>query len=168
MARLPTKPASDTAQICATLLEDYAARGVFRGYSRAEDRRGKAVFRILWHRNRLFEFIVDPAKATLHFPVVLPDVPADSSMYREFREFVESQHSETLPEHRRIDPTKARVRCGNRGGDVSLTLQVVGNDYQYGVRKLIHLVHEIYMAFLMDGPYFEYMVEAFDLDPDHP
>ncbi len=33
-------------------------------------------------------------------------------------------------------------------------------------RQLIHLVHEIFMTFLLDGRYYEYMVETFDLDPD--
>ena len=40
------------------------------------------------------------------------------------------------------------------------------NDYEYAVRKLIHLVHEIFMVFLMEGNYLDYMIEEFDLDPD--
>ena len=61
---------------------------------------------------------------------------------------------------------KARVRSSNRGGDVSLTLTVEDRDYEYGARKFIHLVHEVYMVFLSDGRYYEYMVDKFDLDPD--
>ena len=38
----------------------------------------------------------------------------------------------------------------------------------YGTRKLIHLVHEIFLEFLAEGKYFEYQIEAFDLDPDRP
>jgi hypothetical protein len=39
-------------------------------------------------------------------------------------------------------------------------------DFDYATRKMIHTVHEIFMVFLVDGSYFEYMVEQLGLDPD--
>jgi hypothetical protein len=33
-------------------------------------------------------------------------------------------------------------------------------------RKLIRLVYEIFLTFLLDGRYYEYLVENFNLDPD--
>lgn len=155
-----------TEELVGGILETYAARAVFRGFSHGPVRGGRAIFRMLWHRDRLFELLLDVPRKTLRFPVVLPEVPANSPMYREFREFVESRFSDNLPEHRRIDAKKASIRCGNRGGSVSLTLTALDGDFDYGVRKLIHLVHEVYMDFLLDGRYYEYMVEKFDLDPD--
>lgn len=148
------------------ILDGYASRGVFRGFANGPVRNGTARFKLLWHRNRFFDFILDVPKRALRIAVVLPAVPADSSMYAEFKQFVESRHAEDLPAHRRIDVKKARVRCVNRGGNASLTLTVVDGDYAYGTRKLIQLVHEVYMIFLIDGPYLEYMVAAFELDPD--
>ncbi len=150
----------------AGILEDYAARGVFRGVGPGAARKGTASFKIMWHRDRSFEFVVDVAKETMSFPAVLPGVPAHSTMYWEFREFVESRQSPDLPEHRRIDPEKAQVRCSNRDGNASLTVSVKDGDYEYAVRKLVGLVHEVYMVFLYDGRYYDYMVETFDLDPD--
>ncbi len=102
----------------------------------------------------------------MRFPLVLPEVPANSSMYREFQEFVESRHSDSLPEHRRIDRAKADISTGNRQGAVSLTATVKNDEFEYGTRKLINLVHEVFLDFLYDGRYYEYMVEKFDLDPD--
>ena len=101
----------------------------------------------------------------MRFPLVLPDVPAGSRMYRDLKEFIKSRHSAELPDHRRIDTGKANVGCYVRSGNVSITLTVRSGDYEYGARKLINLVHEIFLVFLADG-YYEYMVEAFDLDPD--
>ncbi len=49
---------------------------------------------------------------------------------------------------------------------MSLTLEVKDRDYAYDGRKLIHLVHEIFLDFLREGPGHEYAVENFDLDPD--
>ncbi len=129
-------------------------------------RNGRAVFKITWHRDRRFDLVVDTRKGTLGFPLVLPKVPRRSAMYRELLRFVESRSSKKFPPHRRIDPRKAEVRCVNRGGNVSLTMHAKAGAYEYGARKLIHLVHEIYLEFL--GEYFEYQVEAFDLDPDRP
>ena len=122
---------------------------------------------MLWHRDRVFELSFDAARSILRFAVVLPEVPAGSSMYREFREFVTSRHSEEMPEHRRIDRSKAEVRCGNRAGDVSLTMTVSDGDYEYATDRLITLVHEVYLEFLYDGRYYDYLIETFKLDPDH-
>lgn len=149
----------------AAALENYAQRGVFRGFSRGPVKKGRATFKMMWHRDRLFELVFDSAKATLRFTLVLPNVPPDSAMYREFKKFVRSRQSEELPEHRRIDKKKAEVRPYNRAGNVSLTLKLKDGDYEYGTGKIVNLVHEIFMVFLHDG-YFEYMVENFDLDPD--
>lgn len=156
--------AESTIERVAAILQGYADRAVFRGFSRGPVRGGRTVFKITWHRDRLFELILDTRKRTLHFPHLLPEVPP--AMYQEFRRYLESRSSKTVPAHRRIDPKRATVRCANRRGNVSLTLQVLTGDYAYGTRKFIHLVHEIYLQFL--GEYFDYQVEAFDLDPDHP
>lgn len=150
----------------AAILEDYAKRGVFRGFSRGPARGGKAVFKMLWHRDRNFELILDPERNTLRFPVVLPEVPKDSGMYADFQRFVSARFAEDLPDHRRIDNRKASVRCLNRKGDVSLSMTVLDGDYAYSARKLVNLVHEVFLVFLFDGRYYDYLVETFDLDPD--
>ncbi|MEO8029149.1 MAG: hypothetical protein ABI823_21895 [Bryobacteraceae bacterium] len=150
------------------ILADYAARAVFRGFSRGTSTATKAAFRMLWHRDRFFDLILDTKAGTLTMPLVLPDVPADSSMYREVQLWIKERHSKDLPDHRRIDPRKARLTCGNSRGSVSLKMTLKSKDYGYATRKLIHAVHEVFLAFLLEGPYYDYMVEAFDLDPDRP
>jgi hypothetical protein len=148
------------------ILEGYAQRGVFRGFSRGQGSDRKQAFTLLWHRDLLFKLILDLDRHTLRFPLVLPQVDPKSAMYQKFKEFLKSRQSDDMPEHRRIDTRKARVRSLNRTGSVSMTVDVRDGDYQYGARKLIHLVHEIFMTFLVDGPYYEYMVEHLGLNPD--
>lgn len=162
----PSKAALAPVEQVARILEGYANRGVFRGFSRGPARAGKATYKMLWHRDRFFELVLDPVRNTMRFPVVLPEVPASSSMYREYKEFVESRFDKSLPEHRRIDPKKAVIKLSNRDGNVALTLTLKGGDYDYATRKLIHLVHETFMVFLYDGRYYDYLVDTFDLDPD--
>ena len=163
--KIPKRAQARIEAVAATL-ENYARRGVFRGFSRGPVSKDKAAFRMVWHRDRVFDFIFDFRGNTMRFPVVLPNVPASSSMYSELKAFINSRHSDKVPAHRRIDSRKAQVRSYNRGGNVSLTLTVVDGEFEYCARKLINLVHEIFMAFLIDGSYYEYMVETFDLDPD--
>jgi hypothetical protein len=148
------------------ILQSYAGRGVFRGFSRGESRNGKAAFQMIWHRGRPFDLTVDTRRGAIHCPLVLPQVPAGSAMYRELRAFLKACQSPDRPEHRRIDNRKVRVACANRGGNVSLTMTIADADYEYAIRKFIHLIQEIYLVFLTE--HFEYQVEAFDLDPDHP
>ena len=152
----------------ARTLEEYAARGVFRGFSRGAVARGKITFKIVWHRDCLFEFVFDSNKNTMRFPLVLPDVPPDSSMYREFKAFLKSRQADDLPEHRRIDKAKAEIRPYNRGGNISRKLKLKDDDVKYGAGKIVHLVNEIFLGFLQNGLYYDYMLETFDLDPDQP
>ena len=148
------------------VLEKYAQKGVFRGFSRGTARAGRVPFKMFWHRDRYYDLILDPRRKTLRMPGVLPMVPAKSAMYREFREYIESRHSTDLPPHRRIDSRKARLSCENRRGNVGVVMTVRDGDYEYATRKLINAIHEIFLGFLTDGPYYDYQIEAFGLDPD--
>ncbi|MBZ5611827.1 MAG: hypothetical protein LAP38_26500 [Acidobacteriia bacterium] len=139
---------------------------MFRGFSPGPVKNGRAAFKILWHRDRLFDLIVDTRNRRMSFPLLLPAF--DASMTRELNAFIATRQSKDVPEHRRIDPKKATVRASNRGGNAGLTLALKGGDYEYGIRKLIHLVHEIFLTFLAEGRYYQYQVDTFELDPDHP
>ena len=158
--------AQSSIETIESALEHYANRGVFRGFGRGPQKQGKPTFKIVWHHDKLYELIFDPKKTTLRFPILLPSVPADSDMYRAFKEYVKARLSDSLPEHRRIDKNKVGVRPYNRGGNISLSLKIKDNDLEYGVRKLVHLVHEIFLDFLSSGLYYDYLVEHFDVDPD--
>jgi hypothetical protein len=160
------KQAHSQIECLAAALAGYAERGVFKGFNSGRTTGDKTTFRIVWHRNQVFDLTVDLQNASVRFPRVLTNVPADSDMYAELKQFIKSRHADELPEHRRIDRGRASVQSYNRGGNVSLVMKVKDGDYEYAVRKFIHLVHEIFMTFLVDGSYHEYMVETFDLDPD--
>jgi hypothetical protein len=160
-----------TIEEAEDLLEGYAARGVFRGFSRVAasvgQTAGQATFTIRWHRDRTFQLTVNTRTNRLRMPVVLPEVAVKSAMDRELRQFVKENQSKERLEHRRIDPGKVAVQCSNRAGNFGLTVTALDGDLKYAIQKLIALVQEIYMAFLYDGRYYDYMVEVFDLDPDH-
>ncbi len=158
-----TSPPEAIATVTA-ILEGYAAKAVFRGFSATGVRGGKAHYRLLWHRDQYFDLTFDPLAQTLRMPLVLPQVPPE--MYRDYQAFVEGCFAPDRPEHRRIDATRCTVQLSRRAGTVGLTLLSLDGDIAYAVRKLIHLVHETYLDFLYDGRYYSYLIETFNLDPD--
>ena len=58
------------------LLEEFAARGVFGGFSRQDSRGANGKFRLRWHRDHVFEWVWNEARQTLRIACVLPAVPA--------------------------------------------------------------------------------------------
>jgi hypothetical protein len=138
-------------------LQDYADRGVFRGFN--EVSRGQ--FRFVWIVRHQMELSVDTARHVLRFKQLLPGVPPGSRMYEELKSFIRERHDRHLPAHRRIDPRRAEVSCFNRGGVVSLSLKVKNNQYAYGVNKIVNLVHELFVHLRDAHP--EYLMENFDV-----
>jgi hypothetical protein len=159
------EPAAAIAQVTA-VLQGYADKAVFRGFGPGPIKGATATFIMVWHHDRRFELVVDAAGGTLTFPLLLPGIPRDSPMYREFKAFLDERRGPEVPPHRRIDPSKALVTCTNRAGNISLTLKLQAGDFDYGARKIIFLVDEIFKIFLIDGPYFDYLIEQLGLDPD--
>jgi len=121
---------------------------------------------MVWHYERQFELTLDVRAKTLRFADLLPGMPAKSAIYKKLKAFLKERQSPATPEHRRVNPAKARLRVSNRAGNVSLAFSVPGGDFEYATRKIIHLVHEIFLVFLIDGNYYEYLVEQLGLDPD--
>jgi hypothetical protein len=148
------------------VLRGYVDRGVFRSLSAGTARGAQTTFTIVWHHNRSFRLVVDRSARTIAFPTVLPAIPARSAMLGELRRFMRQFTSAGLPPHRRVDPAKGGLRLASRPAGVSLSLQVIGGEWEYCARRLVHIAHEIYMVFLPDGPYQEYRVEKLGLDPD--
>lgn len=144
-------------QMVRESLQTYAERGVFRGFS--EGKPGHFTF--VWFYQHPMELTVDTTKHSLRFKQLLPGVPARSVLAKELKAFLQARHNEALPEHRRIDRSRAEIIFTNRGGSVSLALTVKRNDYAYGVNKLVNLVHELFVHLRAECP--EYLVENFDV-----
>ncbi len=117
-----------------------------------------------WHKNRYYDLIFDIGKRSLRFPVVLPKAPRP--MYEDFKKYVASRQSEDVVPHRRIDPQKVRISCSFKNRDIAVLFTSRDGDLAHATQKLINLVHEIFMDFLRDGMYYEYMIKTFDIDRD--
>lgn len=145
-------------------LELYANKGVFRSFSSILRSNKSVTYRMKWHKERFYDLIHDLEKRSLRCPVVLPQAPR--AMYEEFKKFVASRQSTEMLAHRRIDPKRVRISCSLKKGDISLLFVSKDRDLEYATQKLINLMHEVFMIFLRDGLYYEYMIETFDIDRD--
>ena len=130
------------------ILEEYAERGVFRSYSQVESSDGVTRFRFLWLTPEPFDVVFDARRDALQFRDLLPGIPPGSELAAELKAFVRGRTAGDLREHRRLDPARLRVIYRNRGGSVSLTFLIQNGDYEYGVRKAVNLVNEIFLSFL--------------------
>jgi hypothetical protein len=147
------------------VLREYSEKALFRGFAAGRALNGKARFSFVWHYGRTFELVLDAHKKTLQIERLLPGV--DAAMYKELKAFLAARQTNEYPPHRRIDPARGSLRTSRRPGNVAISVLVKQpEDYGYATRKLIHLVHEVFLGFLVDGPYHEYMVEHLGLDPD--
>ena len=141
-------------------MKTYAQRGVFRSFSQTRSNGTQAEFCFYWLWDLPFCLSFDGKHKALSFKNLLPGVPAGSELHAQLKDFVKARSSKDQPDHRRLDPKRVVVRCANRRSYVSITFQVVKNDYEYGVKKALNLVNEIFVGFL--NVYFpEYTVQHF-------
>ena len=116
--------------------------------------------RFLWHAPEPHSLRFLPRRDALVFVDLLPGIPYPSEMDRALRSYVASRSNPNLPEHRRLDPAKADVRCRNRAGSVSIEVRCLDGDFGYAATKAVKLVNEVFLDFLA-GPYDGYMIEHF-------
>jgi hypothetical protein len=107
------------------------------------------------------ELSVDTGKNVLRFKQLLPGIPVGSALYTELKGFIKERHASSLPSHRRVDRRRAEVSCSNRRGFVSVSLTVKNNQYAYGVKRIVNLVHELFLHLRNAHP--EYLAENFDV-----
>ncbi len=155
-----------SSEVVRQTLESYAKRGIFRAYGGQPSEGEQSRFSFRWHMDATFHVVYGPSRRELLFSDVLPKIASRSRMYRALRVYVEAHTSPTLPEHRRIDPRKARVTVTNRDGMISFIVALKDAHLEYGVRKAVNLIHELFVDFLRNPLYFDYLVEHFQLDPD--
>jgi hypothetical protein len=149
--------AKDSLKLVREILQSYADRGIFRGFS--EDRNGH--FKFVWLIHHQMELSVDVVKHTLRFSRLLPGIASRSTMYVDLKSFIQRRQDDELPDHRRIDRKRAVVSCTIRGGFVSVSLKVKDHQYAYGVNRIVNLVHELFLH--LRNAYPDYLEENFNV-----
>jgi hypothetical protein len=144
------------------VLKDYATRGVFQDY-RVEPRKSGVDFHFGWLYGQPFTLSCEPKQRRLALLDLLPNVEANSLMHKEIKAWLKGRAAEDVPEHRRVDPLRARAAVRLRDGTLSLTLEAESDaDYEYCTRKIINLTHEFFL--FMNEYWADYMWENFQMN----
>jgi hypothetical protein len=151
-----------------SLVDQFVARGAFASAALSSRRRGVETYRVTWFRGQQMELQVDLRRARASLARLLPPVAPRSAFDRRLRAWLRSREASELPPHRRLDPNVLGARLRNAGGEMRLTLVSRDGDPVLAVRRLLHLVNELYLVFLASPECYDWIVESFDLDPDRP
>jgi hypothetical protein len=140
-------------------LQQYAARGVFRGFSARSVRNGRHDFEFTWLTRQPMTITYEPKPRCLKFRNLLPCVGRYPGLAARLKTAVDDHTSKAVPAHRRIDGRRARVTGSIHRGVFSLALEVHGGHEAYAVRRSLNLVHHLFLLLQADYP--EYLVECF-------
>ncbi len=155
-------PPRDALETVAEVLGAYASRGVFQDYRMVKRKADIAEFHFGWLYNQPFTLTCDLKRKRLSLPDLLPRIEKNSLMYKELKAFLKARSDPGLPDHRRVDSQLATVESRLRGGLVSIELSLLGDDYELGTRKLVNVVHELFL--FMNEYWADYMWENFRLN----
>lgn len=145
-------------------LQQYADRGVFRGFRATAGSRGRIEYQFLWLMRRPTQAVFDARRGVLTFPALFPHVTAGSAMARELAATVSTRSRKDQPAHKRLDARRVRLVTRLRRGDWSLTLEVRGANHEYAVRHALNLINDLFLT--LHAGYPEYLVEHFGLSTE--
>ncbi len=145
-------------------LQEYAERGVFRGFTERSKQGRRLRFSFTWLARSAYDLTYEPDTGRFVFLNVLPNVPARSTLARALREFVGGRTSSNLPSHRRIDPLRSTVSAQVRQGAMRLQLVAESGHHGYGANRIVNLVHEVYLFLSRYHP--EYLWDQYGLPQD--
>lgn len=145
-------------------LQQYADRGVFRGFQAAAGARGRIEYHFLWLLRRPIHAVFDPRRGVLTFAALFPGVEPASAMVLALKSIVRSRSMKVQPAHKRLDARRAVVSCAVRKGDWSLAVRIRGANHEYAVRHALNLINELFLS--LHDRYPDYLVDRFGLSTE--
>ena len=145
-------------------LTAYADRGVFRAYHDKRISRSQHEFRFVWLKEQPFRLVYKASNNRLIIKALFSSIDRQSIMDKRLRQFLQSRHAKTLPQHRRIDKQTMHLSCINENGFISIALKISAEaDYRYVVNKTINLISDVFHQFLHQPECTDYVRENFGI-----
>ena len=108
--------------------------------------------------------VFDPRRSVLTFAALFPGAGAAKDMSGGLRSLVGARGRRNQPAHKRIDARRARVSSAIRKGDLSLAIQIRGENHEYAVRRVLNLINELFLS--LHDEYPGYLIERFGLSTE--
>ena len=123
-------------------------------------------FRVAWHGLPSYSLTVDVHEQSLVLSNVLPGIRAKSDMYNALKQYLVSLSAEDRPLHRRIDSERFRVAAISQRNGIALRIAARNASLECTAKALVSLMQEFFYGFLIDGPFYDYRVNALGMNPD--
>jgi hypothetical protein len=143
-------------------LQGYADRGVFRGFRASPAARGRTTYEFKWLSRKPVTAVFDARRRKLLFPILLPSI--EGAAADDVETLIASRSSRQVPEHKRLDARRARVITITRKGDLTLALEIRGNNHEYAVKRALNLINDVFLVLHESHP--EYLVTQFGISAE--
>jgi len=137
---------------------------VFRGFRATPGPRGRVEYQFTWLLRPPMRAVFEPRRRVLTFAALFPGAGASKEMSRGLRSLAGARGKNDQPAHKRIDARRARVTSAMRKGDLSLAVQIRGENHDYAVRRVLNLINELFLS--LHDEYPDYLIERFGLSPE--
>ena len=107
---------------------------------------------------------LDRKRRTIALPAFLPSIDLDPALERALRVFL--RRMSDLPEHRRLDETRAQLTLRKKDNALTLAVKSLDGDLDYACRKLVHIANEVLLVFLSSHAFDQYKIDALGVDPE--
>lgn len=150
-----------STDIVTDTLQQYADRGVFRGFRAATRAGGRREYRFVWLMDRPFTLTFDPKSHRLACVKLFTGIARTASLGSDLRAAVWERTTSAVPAHKRVDARRVRLQSAIRNGAFSISLTIRGANHEDAVRKLLNLVNELFL--LLRERYPDYLVAEFGM-----
>src|SRR5687767_4809264 len=135
-----TRFATSNTEVVTAVLQGYADRGVFRGFSAMPSARG-CEYRFSWLTRRPMVVGFKAASNVLRFSRLFPDVQSYAGLPGDLRALVAGRSARDVPAHKRLDRRRATMTASIKDGHWSLAAAVRGSNHEYATRMALNLVN---------------------------
>lgn len=128
------------------MLQTYADRGVFRGFSATDGPRGLRHYRFVWLTRRSMTVTLAPQRRLLTFVRLFPDVARAPGVAPALQQALAGASRGTSPAHRRLDPRRGTMTCRRDGKDLSLRLTIAPGTGVHAVKAALGIVNDLFQV----------------------
>jgi hypothetical protein len=155
---------SRLARVTSTL-EELRWQYAFRHLVMGKARDGRMPYRMLWHYERLYRFVLDLEAGAVIFPSMLP-ATLPPQLLRELKWFLRTSTGIGQDGGAKLDPELGELRVFVQHGALTLSITVINDAYEYCTHFLVRLADQVLLSFLNQPTYSNYRTSFLTMSVD--
>jgi hypothetical protein len=147
--------ASATLRRVTTTLEELRWQRAFQHLAVGKARDARIPYRMLWHYDRVYRFVLDLEAGAVIFPSILP-ATLPPQLLRELKWFLRTSFGLGQSSGAQLDRQRGELRVFVQHGALTLSITVTNDAYEYCTQFLVRLAEEVLVTFLKQPTYLNY------------